>query len=278
MATYLVGDIQGCFTDLIALLEDVDFDRQRDHLYIAGDLVARGPDSLSVLRFVKLLGAHGHTVLGNHDLHLLAVSEGIMKPKAKDKTLPILEAEDREELLHWLRQQPLLLHVEKSNTTHSGFVMSHAGISPDWDLATAKSCASEVESVLRSDRYQWLLEKMYANEPAMWSESLSGIERYRYTINALTRMRYCTPDGRLDMACKLPPHQINDGSLIPWFEMPNRQPIAPMQVFGHWAALGGVMKNNVLGLDTGCVWGGAMTMMRWEDGQVFSRPCPVHAG
>lgn len=278
MATYLVGDIQGCFDDLVALLEDAGFDRQHDHLYIAGDLVARGPDSLSVLRFVKQLGEQGHTVLGNHDLHLLAVSEGIMKVKAKDKTLPILAAKDREELLHWLRQQPLLLHVESPEKAHPGFVMSHAGIPPDWDLSTAKACASEVEDVLQSGRYKWLLENMYANEPAKWSDAHTGIERYRYTINALTRMRYCAPDGSLDMACKLPPEKITDGSLIPWFDMPGRRPITQTQVFGHWAALGGVITESVLGLDTGCVWGGALTMVRWEDRQVFSRPCPIHAG
>ncbi|CZF84059.1 Bis(5'-nucleosyl)-tetraphosphatase, symmetrical [Grimontia celer] len=277
MATYLVGDIQGCFDDLNALLKEASFDPSSDHLYIAGDLVARGPDSLAVLRFVKSLGEHGHTVLGNHDLHLLAVSEGIMKPKGKDKTLPILEADDREELLEWLRQQPLLIHVEQANGESPGFVMTHAGIPPVWNIKTAKKHAKEVESVLRSDRYAWLLENMYANEPALWSPKLEGIEKYRYTINAMTRMRFCKPDGSLDMACKLPPEKVKDRSLMPWFQMPNRRTINETLVFGHWAALGGVLTDNLLGLDTGCVWGGSLTMVRWEDGQRFSRPCPIHA-
>ncbi|WP_325890933.1 symmetrical bis(5'-nucleosyl)-tetraphosphatase [Grimontia sp. NTOU-MAR1] len=277
MATYLVGDIQGCFDDLNALLKEASFDPSNDHLYIAGDLVARGPDSLAVLRFVKSLEKHGHTVLGNHDLHLLAVSEGIMKPKGKDKTLAILEADDREELLNWLRQQPLLIHVDQANADSPGFVMTHAGIPPVWDIETAKTNAREVESVLKSDRYVWLLENMYANKPALWSPNLKGIEKYRYAINALTRMRFCELDGSLDMACKLPPEKVKDGRLMPWFQMPNRRTIDETLVFGHWAALGGVLTDNLLGLDTGCVWGGSLTMVRWEDGQRFSRPCPVHA-
>lgn len=277
MATYLVGDIQGCFDDLKILLEEANFDPVQDHLYIAGDLVARGPDSLSVLRFVKSLGNHGHTVLGNHDLHLLAVSEGIMKPKSKDKTLPILEADDRDELLNWLRHQPLLIHVEHSNSRAPGFIMTHAGIPPSWNRDTAIQCAHEVEAILQSDRYVWLLENMYANEPSLWSNDLEGIDRYRYIINALTRMRFCDPDGRLDMTCKLPPEKVEDNALVPWFAMKNRYPIKETLVFGHWAALGGVLTNNLLGLDTGCVWGGSLTMVRWEDGQRFSRPCPVYS-
>ncbi|OEE70955.1 bis(5'-nucleosyl)-tetraphosphatase (symmetrical) [Enterovibrio norvegicus FF-33] len=277
MATYLVGDIQGCFDDLKTLLDTVSFDENHDHLYLAGDLVARGPDSLSVLRFIKSLGAHGHAVLGNHDLHLLAVAEGFKKPKAKDKTQAILYAPDRAELLSWLRQQPLLIHCDSSNDNAPGFVMTHAGIPPDWDLDSAKRHANAVESILRSDRYSWLLENMYANEPAKWSEKLEGIERFCYTINALTRMRFCKPDGSLDMACKLPPEEVTDGHLVPWFEVKKRQPIEETLVFGHWAALGGVVNHQLMGLDTGCVWGGALTMVRWEDRQIFSLPCPVHA-
>ncbi|PKF51147.1 symmetrical bis(5'-nucleosyl)-tetraphosphatase [Enterovibrio nigricans] len=277
MSTFLVGDIQGCYRDLRELLDLAQFDHTQDHLYIAGDLVARGPDSLSVLRFVRSLGKHGHTVLGNHDLHLLAVAEGIMKPKAKDKTLPILEADDRDELLFWLRQQPLLIHEDISNALAPGFVMTHAGVPPCWNLESAKHQANDVEAILRSDRYLWLLQNMYANEPACWDESLEGIERYRFTINAFTRMRFCTPEGGLDMACKRPPKDITDENLVPWFALKNRQPIEETLVFGHWAALGGVINADIMGLDTGCVWGGSLTMVRWEDGQRFSLPCPIHA-
>ncbi|KXF80295.1 symmetrical bis(5'-nucleosyl)-tetraphosphatase [Enterovibrio coralii] len=278
MATYLVGDIQGCYRDLRDLLDLAQFDKTQDHLYIAGDLVARGPDSLDVLRFVKGLGEHGHTVLGNHDLHLLAVSEGIMKPKAKDKTLPILEADDRDELLTWLRHQPLLIHEAMPRGDTLGFVMTHAGVPPCWDLADAQGHAKEVEAVLQSDNYLWLLQNMYANEPSIWNSHLEGIERYRYTINAFTRMRFITTDGGLDMACKLPPEEVTDGSLVPWFAFEQRKAIDETLVFGHWAALGGVINDHYMGLDTGCVWGGSLTMVRWEDGQRFSLPCPIHAG
>ncbi|MDD1781623.1 symmetrical bis(5'-nucleosyl)-tetraphosphatase [Enterovibrio sp. ZSDZ35] len=277
MATYLVGDIQGCYRDLRDLLDLVHFDRSKDHLYIAGDLVARGPDSLSVLRFVRDLGEHGHTVLGNHDLHLLAVAEGIMKPKAKDKTQPILDAEDCAELLLWLRHQPLLIHKAFPNGQAPGFVMTHAGIPPCWSLETATQQAQGVEAILQSDDYVWLLQHMYANEPAVWDASLKGIESYRFTINALTRMRYLTPEGGLDMHCKRPPEDVTDGSLVPWFDVKKRQPIDETCIFGHWAALGGVINDQFMGLDTGCVWGGSLTMVRWEDGQRFSLPCPIHA-
>ncbi|MBE1276375.1 symmetrical bis(5'-nucleosyl)-tetraphosphatase [Enterovibrio baiacu] len=277
MATYLVGDIQGCYSDLRNLLDIAKFDPNIDHLYIAGDLVARGPDSLAVLRFVRDLGEHGHAVLGNHDLHLLAVAEGIMKVKAKDKTLPILDAPDSKVLLTWLRHQPLLIHKALDNGTSPGFVMTHAGIPPVWDLAKAQKHAQDVEAVLRSDRYLWLLQNMYANEPSVWSKSLEGIERLRYIINAFTRMRFLTAVGGLDMACKLPPNKIHDNSLVPWFDVQRHKPMKETMVFGHWAALNGVFQENILGLDTGCVWGGALTMVRWEDGQRFSLPCPIHA-
>lgn len=277
MATYLIGDVQGCFEDLLALLDLANFTPRDDHLYLAGDLVARGPDSLSVLRFVRDLGEHGHTVLGNHDLHLLAIAENIKTSHAKDNTGPIFTATDSNDLLKWLRHQPLLIHVPVPNQHANGFVMTHAGIPPAWDLERAKCSATEVEAILQSERYRWLLENMYANHPTLWSETLTGIERYRYIINAFTRMRFCEPTGGLDMNCKLPPNEIKPGTLVPWFTYPHRQPIEETIVFGHWAALGGVSENNILGLDTGCVWGGSLTMMRWEDSQRFSLACPVHA-
>lgn len=277
MATYLVGDVQGCFDDLMKLLNLVQFDPHTDHLYLAGDLVSRGPDSLSVLRYVRALGAHGHTVLGNHDLHLLALFYQEKKPHKKDKTGPIFDAIDAEDLLSWLRQQPLLIHLPTPNQNAPGFVMTHAGISPAWSLEKAKHCAAEIETILQSPRHPWLLKNMYANTPSHWSETLHGLDRYRYIINAFTRMRFCDNTGGLDMDCKESPNEMEDNALTPWFEFKPRKHINETLVFGHWAALGGVFEDHLLGLDTGCVWGGSLSLVRWEDGQRWSLPCPVHA-
>lgn len=265
MATYIVGDIQGCFDELKQLIDTVQFDPTIDQLWIAGDLVARGPKSLETLRFIKSLGDSARVVLGNHDLHLLAVSLGIHRIKDKDKTAPIFSAADKDELLSWLRHQPLLAE-------HDEFVMSHAGISPQWDLTTARSTAREVEQILQSDSWAWLIENMYANQPDFWSDDLQGIERYRYIINAYTRMRYCFANSRLDMACKLPPNEVNEDDLIPWFALPNRIKLDKKVLFGHWAALEGHNGKYEIGLDTGCVWGGVLTMLRWEDQQFFVQP------
>ncbi|CAM2963134.1 bis(5'-nucleosyl)-tetraphosphatase (symmetrical) ApaH [Vibrio mytili] len=264
MATYIVGDIQGCFDELQRLLEQVSFSPEHDQLWLAGDLVARGPKSLETLRFVKSLGNSAKVVLGNHDLHLLAVAHGIKKLKDKDKTAAIFSAPDRDELLNWLSQQPLLAE-------HDEFVMCHAGVSPQWDLATARQCAREVESLLESDDLPWLLHNMYSNTPDYWDDSLQGLDRYRYIINAFTRMRFCFSDGRLDMDCKLPPSQLSGNELLPWFDLPQRVALGKTVLFGHWAALQGYSGEQVIGLDTGCVWGGSLTMIRWEDKQVFSQ-------
>lgn len=264
MANYIVGDIQGCFDELQRLLETVQFDPAQDTAWFAGDLVARGPKSLETLRLVKSLGTSAVAVLGNHDLHLLAVSLGVHPLKKKDRTAPIFNAPDREELLEWLRHQPLLAE-------HDEFVVCHAGISPQWDRQQALTAAGEVEAILHSNEWHWLIEEMYANSPTQWQSGLSGIERYRYTINAFTRMRFCLPDGSLDMQCKLPPNAINGKKLLPWFKLPNRQPCDKTIIFGHWAALNGYRGKDVIGLDTGCVWGGELTMLRWEDKQYFTQ-------
>ncbi|MCK6263021.1 bis(5'-nucleosyl)-tetraphosphatase (symmetrical) ApaH [Vibrio sp. ZSDE26] len=267
MSTYIVGDLQGCFDELQCLLEKVKFTTDNDTLWVTGDLVARGPKSLETLRFIKSLGASAQIILGNHDLHLLGVSLGIHKVKDKDKTAPIFDAPDKEELLNWLRHQPLLAE-------HDDFVMTHAGISPQWSLKQAKSAAKEVEQVLKSDRWQWLIENMYSNTPSLWNQELQGIERYRYSINALTRMRYCYSDSSLDMACKLPPsQQMNQkgNELTPWFMLESRLELEKAVVFGHWAALEGYDDKKVIGLDTGCVWGGKLTMLRWEDKRYFEQ-------
>ncbi|HHX8440407.1 TPA: symmetrical bis(5'-nucleosyl)-tetraphosphatase [Vibrio diabolicus] len=264
MATYIVGDIQGCFNELQRLLEQVSFSAKKDQLWLAGDLVARGPKSLETLRFVKSLGTSATVVLGNHDLHLLAVAHGIKKVKDKDKTAPIFTAPDKEALLAWIAQQPLMAE-------HDEFVMCHAGISPQWNLKTARKCAREVERIIQSEELPWLLKNMYSNQPDSWDDSLQGLDRYRYIINAFTRMRFCFPDGRLDMDCKLPPQQVSGKELIPWFDVPQRVHLNKTVLFGHWAALQGHVGEEIIGLDTGCVWGGSLTMIRWDDKKIFTQ-------
>ncbi|QIM62105.1 bis(5'-nucleosyl)-tetraphosphatase (symmetrical) [Pasteurellaceae bacterium Orientalotternb1] len=267
MATYIIGDLHGCFTEFQQLLAQANFDPAHDELWLTGDLIARGEDSLACLRFVKNLGSKATTVLGNHDLHFLATALGIKKVKPKDNVDAILTAPDRDELIDWLRHQPLLAQHPKHH-----FVLTHAGISPDWDLATAKQCAADVEQVLRADHYGELLAQMYDNQPDRWSPDLQGIERLRYTINVFTRMRFCFPDKRLDFDCKLPPSEV-DNDLKPWFELSN--PLFADQdiLFGHWASLIGYpTPSHIYALDTGCVWGNHLTMIRWEDKAIFTEP------
>lgn len=264
MANYIVGDIQGCFDELQLLLKKAQFDPQSDIIWFAGDLVARGPQSLETLRFVKSLGSAAITVLGNHDLHLLAISEGIHPVKKKDRTSNIFVADDKQELMEWLRKQPLLAE-------HKEFVVCHAGISPQWNLKQAKAAAQEVETILKGEDWVSLLKEMYSNSPDIWSKKLKGIERYRYIINAFTRMRYCFSDGRLDMLCKSPPNEMNKDDLTPWFKLKDRTKVKKTIIFGHWAALMGCQRKDVIGLDTGCVWGGELTMLRWEDKTFFTQ-------
>lgn len=266
MATYLVGDLQGCYDELQRLLEKVQFDSTQDQLYLVGDLVARGDKSLECLRFVKSLGKSAKTVLGNHDLHLISTALGIKKVKVRDRVDAIFHAPDFEELIDWLRHQPLLVHNEQQN-----FLMTHAGISPDWDLATAKQCAHEVENVLRHGDYHNLIENMYDNRPDRWHDDLQGLDRLRYSINVFTRMRFCYWDHRLDFDCKLPPESAPE-ELTPWFNLANPLYQTIPIVFGHWASLvNTTTPNNIYALDTGCVWGNRMTMLRWEDKQYFSQ-------
>lgn len=264
MANYIVGDIQGCFDELQQLLKQAEFNSQLDTLWFAGDLVARGPKSLETLRFAYQLGDAARVVLGNHDLHLLSVALGHHSAKRRDQTQAVLDAPDAAPLLDWLRQQPLLAE-------HQEFVLCHAGISPQWDLATARQAAQEVESVLRSPEWSTLIEQMYSDQPDAWHPTLQGIDRLRYIVNTFTRMRFCFPDGRLDMQCKLPPKEVTDGSLLPWFQLPQRIALEKTVIFGHWAALEGYVSETVIGLDTGCVWGGTLTMLRWEDKHYFSQ-------
>ncbi|MBT0724237.1 bis(5'-nucleosyl)-tetraphosphatase (symmetrical) [Rosenbergiella sp. S61] len=267
MSTYLIGDIHGCYQELCQLLDQVAFDPAQDQLWLTGDLVARGPDSLKVLRKVKSLGDSARIVLGNHDLHLLAVYAGVSKNKSKDRLQPLLDAEDCDELINWLRRQPLLQIDQQKQ-----LIMAHAGITPQWDLETAQRCASDIEAVLASDSYPLLLDAMYGDMPNNWSENLTGLARLRFSTNALTRMRYCFPGGQLDMICKEKPEEATP-PLQPWFDIPRQLPEAFTVVFGHWASLEGKgTPSNVIGLDTGCCWGGALTLLHWEDGRYFHQP------
>ncbi len=269
MATYAIGDLQGCYSELIDLLGQIDFDGGSDRLWFTGDLVNRGPQSLDCLRFVKALGRTAVTVLGNHDLHLLAMAAGKMTLKKNDTVEDILTADDREELLDWLRHQPLMYYDK-------GYLMVHAGLPPQWDAERARELASEVETVLRSDGADEFYDHMYGNQPDTWSEDMEGMDRLRYITNCFTRIRYCHEDGRLDLDDKNPPgKQIED--LIPWFQFDSRATKHIPILFGHWASLPfGNIKDftpyNVYPLDTGCVWGRRLTAMRLEDGKMFSTP------
>ncbi len=272
MSTYIVGDIQGCFSELQQLLELVAFDASRDELWLTGDLVARGPSSLETIRFVHSLGQAAKTVLGNHDLHLLATDAGLVKSKKKDKLDALFSAHDKEILLDWLRHQPLLLRHPEHN-----FIMVHAGIPPQWDTPLAEQLANEVEVKLQSDDYLTLLQHMYGNQPSHWDPLLAGFDRTRFIINAFTRMRYCYPDGSLDFSNKLDPEATKNVNLHPWFEVEVEHKDQTPIIFGHWAALmGKTGKEHIIGLDTGCVWGNTMTMLRWEDKQYYSLPCPLY--
>lgn len=266
MALYLVGDIQGCFDELQLLLKQVNFSAQ-DTLWLTGDLVARGPKSLKTLRWVKQQ-SNVHTVLGNHDLHLLAVAEGIRPAKDKDKINSILTAPDKSELIHWLRQQPLLLrHPELP------LVMTHAGIYPRWSVEQASMLADEVAQQLRGPHYLSLLQQMYGDGPAIWSYQLTGPARWRFIINALTRMRFCHPNGTLELNTKVSPENA-DELLIPWFELHHQHQFTHHRiVFGHWASLmGKTNRDRYIALDTGCVWGNELTMLCWQTGKYYKQP------
>jgi bis(5'-nucleosyl)-tetraphosphatase (symmetrical) len=269
MPTYAIGDVQGCFRELQDLLDCINFDQTNDRLWFTGDLVNRGPDSLATLRFVKNLNAIN--VLGNHDLHLLAVSEGIDKHSGKDTLEDVLHAKDRDELLHWLRHLPLL-HFD----SQLGFMMVHAGLPPQWDLQKATTLTGEVEQVLRSKHYRKLLDNMYGNQPDRWDDRLTGMERLRFIINALTRSRYYSVDGIIDLVHKgSPGNQTHD--LFPWFSLDSRKTRKQKILFGHWASIhAGNLHDfeqfNVYPLDTGCVWGGRLTALRLEDGEYFYVP------
>ncbi|MFT5929926.1 MAG: bis(5'-nucleosyl)-tetraphosphatase (symmetrical) [Oceanospirillaceae bacterium] len=269
MASYAVGDIQGCLAALKALLDTVGF-TAADTLWVAGDLVNRGPDSLETLRFIKSLGSRAKVVLGNHDLHLLALHAKDAQLQPGDTLLPILQAHDREPLLTWLQQQPLLHYDAQLDT-----VMTHAGIPPCWTLLQAQQHAQELHELLQSDAASSFFAGMYGNKPDLWHDQLKGLDRWRCITNHFTRMRFIDSKGQLDLTFngKVDLNaNYEHASLIPWFNIPSA--VTARQVFGHWAVLEGETgKDHIINLDMGCVWGGHLKMMRLEDGQCFNVSC-----
>lgn len=255
MAVYAIGDVQGCFDELQALLAQTGYSQQRDTLWFCGDLVNRGEKSLETLRFVRGLGDRAISVLGNHDLHLIAAANGLRQGKDRDTFDAILAAPDRDELIDWLRHRPLLHH-----DAASGYTLLHAGLPPQWDLALAQACAHEAETVLRGTAHREFLADMYGNKPDRWDASLGGHDRIRFIINCFTRMRYCTAKGRLDLDSNGPPGSQPDDCL-PWFDVPGRRSRDMHIVFGHWSTLGKHSAPGVYPLDRGCLWGGELTAM-----------------
>ena len=259
MAVWAIGDLQGCLVELETLLERIGFAPGRDQLWFVGDLVNRGPASLESLRFVAGLGDDARVVLGNHDLHLLAVARGGAKLRGGDRSLQaILDAPDRERLLDWLQSRALLHHDDSI-----GWTMVHAALPPQWDIALARRCAAELESALRGEHSGRLFASMYGNQPDRWRDDLDGDDRLRFITNALTRLRVCDASGRLMLEFKGPLEEMPAGA-IPWFRAPGRRWAGARVVCGHWSARGYVDENGVLGLDTGCVWGGTLTAQRLD--------------
>lgn len=270
MATYAIGDIQGCYDALQRLLEAIHFDPAADTLWFAGDLVNRGPRSLEVLRLVRGLGARAVTVLGNHDLHLLAVWHHRDRLKRDDSLTPVLHAPDAPELIDWLRRRPLLHH-----DPGLGYTLVHAGLSPQWDANTAFACAEELHQTLRGDDYEAFLDHMYGNRPKRWSEELAGWERLRYAVNCFTRLRFCDPDGTLELTQKGAPGE-QPAPLLPWYQVPGRRNRELRILFGHWSTLGLYRGDGVFALDTGCLWGGRLTALRLDlaEPEVAAVDCP----
>jgi bis(5'-nucleosyl)-tetraphosphatase (symmetrical) len=260
LSDYAIGDLQGCLAPFNCLLEQINFNADRDRLFLAGDLVNRGPDSLGTLRRVYELRDNVHTVLGNHDLHLLAVAQGSTGSRRKDTLTAILEAHDRDALLGWLQNCPLLVDIPEHQA-----VMTHAGIPPLWTLAQARERAREVEQVLRAPQVGEYFANMYGNQPAGWNDDLQGPERWRVITNHFTRMRFVNLAGELDLATKGEADAPPEG-FMPWFQHPHRQATDTRILFGHWAALeGNTHVARVDALDTGCVWGGSLTALRLDD-------------
>jgi len=253
MSTYAIGDLQGCYSEFRRLLDKIEFDPAQDKLWLTGDLVNRGPKSLKTLRFVKSLGDATITVLGNHDLHLIAAHAFPYRYPPSADLESIISADDGDELIAWLRQKPLLHFDRKLNS-----VLVHAGIPAPWTIEDALCHAQEFSTVLQRDDYRIFLPAMYGDQPNKWSEQLEGADRLRFFVNAFTRMRFCDRQGRLTFTEKNNPNNA-PADLLPWFKVPKRKNSDVRIIFGHWSTLGYLREKNLLGLDTGCVWGGKLT-------------------
>ncbi|VAX01319.1 Bis(5'-nucleosyl)-tetraphosphatase, symmetrical [hydrothermal vent metagenome] len=275
MTIYAIGDIQGCYADLQNLLSKINFSATNDTLWFAGDLVNRGPNSLETLRFIKSLGNSAITVLGNHDLHALAVRAGIKKDK-KGSLSSLLSAPDADELFDWLRNQPLIHYDVTSN-----FTLVHAGIPAEWDLKSALNYGDELHKVLSDDSYVDFLEHMYGDIPNLWSEQLLSWDRLRYICNAFTRMRFCYDNGQLNFSEKNSPEYVTNNSneaLIPWFELENRKTQSDKIIFGHWSNLGLRIEQNIFALDTGCLWGKQLTALKIDNKlEYYQVNCPKNS-
>jgi bis(5'-nucleosyl)-tetraphosphatase (symmetrical) len=264
MSHYVIGDVQGCYAELSELLDIVRFEPAKDRLWLVGDLVNRGPDSLSVLRKVKSLGAAATTVLGNHDLHLLIVAAGHRHPHRRDTLAEVLAAPDRDELIDWVRGLPLVVRDGER-------LMVHAGLVPSWTSADAAMHAREVEAVLRSPGCNEFLRDLYGDEPARWRDDLAGIDRLRAIVNVCTRLRFCAADGTMEFSEKRGTDHAPSG-FAPWFAHPTRRSARDTIYCGHWSTLELMLAPNVAMLDSGCVWGGALTAIRLDDGRVYQAP------
>lgn len=268
MTRYAVGDVQGCWKSLQCLLDQVKFDPQHDQLWSVGDIVNRGPQSLECLRFFAQLGSSARVVLGNHDLHLLAVANGIRKLKRGDTMQPILDAPDRDELLAWLTRQPLFYRDPRGD-----YAMVHAGLAPQWTFEQARQLSDEVSATLQSDHLLEFLHGMYGDTPDCWRDDLAGIERLRVITNYFTRLRFCTAEGILDLKNKDDPGTAPAG-FMPWYEVPARKSAGANIIFGHWATLlGRTDRNDVFALDTGCVWGHQLTLLNLETQALSTCDC-----
>ena len=270
MATLAIGDVQGCYDQLMRLLERADYDERRDVLWLVGDLVNRGPQSAQTVRFAKKLGTRQVTVLGNHDLALLVIAAGFSKPHRGDTFDELLAAPDRDELVDWLRHQKMM-HVGE------GHAMVHAGLLPQWSIAQALALAREVEAALQGPAYREFLARMYGNEPVCWRDDLAGYDRLRVIINAMSRMRLVTPDGSMEFSHKMGLINVPAGYL-PWYDAPARASRGERVIFGHWAALGLLVREDVVCLDSGCVWGRALSALRLEDRRLYQLECPELEG
>ncbi len=265
MATYVIGDIQGCFHSFQNLLQKIGFDPQEDCLWLVGDIINRGAGSLEILRWVYEHQNSLVMVLGNHDLHTVAVAEGYVPQHKSDTLQPLLDAADADQLLTWLRHQPLIHQSQ-------GYLMVHAGLLPQWSVDDAVGLAGEVETALKGPGYRGFLAGMYGNQPLRWQESLEGMDRLRLITNVMTRIRTCTPEGEMNFKFSGELQDVPAGYL-PWFDVAGRKSADATIVFGHWSALGLQMRPNLYALDTGCLWGGKLTAMRLEDHAIYQVPC-----